>query len=311
MYKVLCPGEALIDWVAKEAKPLSSCNVFLKKAGGAPLNAAGAMRKFDVESFFMGAVGSDPFGDFLLSTMDQFQINKQYVEQCDYFTTSAYVSLDEFGERDFIFNRGADQHLKLSANFDIANFDCIHFSSATAFLGGDLEQSYYQLLDLAIDNNLVISFDPNYRSVLFEDNHDEFIKKSLEFIKKSHIVKLSEEEALLLSGASNYQDAGEQLSKLGCKYLLITLGSKGTCLFTENNSYHVDSVSVKPIDTTGAGDAFIGSLVAMFLTKKPSNDLEMVEIVKQANKVGAITTLNFGGFDSIPTFDELSKYMNN
>ncbi|WOO86680.1 carbohydrate kinase [Mollicutes bacterium LVI A0039] len=303
--RVLCPGEALIDWVAVETKPLSLCESFLKKAGGAPLNAAGAMQKFGVESYFMGAVGSDPFGEFLIQTMNDYHINTEYVSQINEFTTSAYVSLSEDGERDFIFNRGADMLLEIPKDFNIKKFDAVHFSSATAFLGGQLESAYNQLLSLAKENQIIITFDPNYRDALFADKKNIFVEKSLEFISQSDIVKLSEEEALLISERTNYLDAGKFISQLGCKYLLITLGGEGTCLFTPKAYYHLKSIQVNPVDTTGAGDAFIGSLIGLFLKRVITSDEQMQEIVTIANTVGAITTENYGGFDSIPTLEEV------
>lgn len=305
MKKILCPGEALIDFVGIEAKPLVECTSFEKKAGGAPANAAGAMSKLGCDSYFIGSVGNDPFGKFLLSQMEKYNINTSLVTMSDKFTTLAYVSIDDNGERDFIFNRGADEDLVLGDMEFVTNFDCIHFASATAFLGGQLMDSYYKLLEAARKENKLITFDANYRDALFSDKVDIFKEHCNIFISNSNIVKLSEEEAMLLTGKQSMIDAGSEIVKLGCDYLLITLGSEGTLVFDNANVRQVPSEYVKAVDTTGAGDAFIGTVIAKSVQKPNLNFDSMCEIVKFANKIGALTTQKFGALEAIPSIEEV------
>lgn len=307
MKKVLCPGEALIDFVATEGLGnLEDSNQFVKKAGGAPANAAGAMAKMGVEAYFMGAVGNDPFGKFLKKTMETYNIKTDYLEMIDYKpTTLAFVSLTADGERDFKFNRGADAKLEIKAVEELEQFDCIHFASATAFMGEELETSYDILLDYAKQNNKLITFDANYRDALFGDNQEKFITKCKQYIASSDIVKLSDEEALLISGETDLVVAGKKLQELSGKYMLITLGSNGTYLFSNDGIKHIVTDKVAMVDSTGAGDAFIGTVVALAVQKQTLSLKRMEEIVRIANKVGAITTQSFGGLESIPTLDKL------
>ena len=102
-------------------------------------------------------------------------------------------------ERDFEFARDADSLLSIDMFKDkLECFDLFHFGSATAFLEGELKKTYYKLKEYAVENNKLITFDANYRENLFADKKEEFIKCSVDFIKDSFIVKLSEEEALLI-----------------------------------------------------------------------------------------------------------------
>ncbi len=307
MKKVLCPGEALIDFVATEGLGnLEISNDFVKKAGGAPANAAGAMAKLGVDAYFMGAVGNDPFGDFLKNTMESYNINTKFLEQIDYKpTTLAFVSLTEDGERDFKFNRGADAKLELKGVHDLNQFDCFHFASATAFMGEELEHSYDMLLEYAKSNNKLVTFDANYRDALFGDNQEKFIAKCKEYITNSDIVKLSDEEATLISGESDLIAAGETLQALSGKYLLITLGAEGTYLFSNQGMDHITTKKVEMVDSTGAGDAFIGTVVALAVKEQELTLERMKEIVKIANKVGAITTQNYGALESIPSLEDI------
>ncbi len=308
MKKVLCPGEALIDFVATEGLGnLEDSNDFVKKAGGAPANAAGAMAKLGVEAYFMGAVGNDPFGNYLKKTMETYKIKTDYLEQIDYKpTTLAFVSLTADGERDFKFNRGADAKLEVKTVSRLEQFDCIHFASATAFMGEELETSYDILLEYAKTNNKLVTFDANYRDALFGDNQEKFITKCKEYIASSDIVKLSDEEALLISGETDLVAAGKALQALSGKYLLITLGAEGTYLFSNQGMEHITTEKVEMVDSTGAGDAFIGTVVALAVQEQSLSLERVKEIVKIANKVGAITTQSYGALESIPSLVELN-----
>lgn len=310
MKKVLCPGEALIDFVSIEkTNDLKLSNTFLKKAGGAPANACGAMTKLGVESYFMGSVGSDPFGEYLIDYLNNCNINTSLVKKSKLNTTLAFVSIDDEGERDFKFNRGADAKYIIDDTNILDSFDAIHFASATAFLGDELEDSYNKILKYAYDKKKLISFDPNYRDALFENDNETFIKKSIEFIRYSTIVKLSEEELYLISEINDLDLACLKLQSLGVEFLLITLGKKGTVLYHDNKRYDIASIKVDMIDSTGAGDAFIGSVIAKAVEYDCLSLEKMLDIIKYANVVGALTTTKLGALSSIPTEDEVNSYL--
>ena len=154
-------------------------------------------------------------------------------------------------------------------------------------------------------NNKIISFDANYRENLFADKKEEFIKCSVDFIKDSFIVKLSEEEALLISGKNEVKEAAQYIVKLGCENLIITLGKKGSLVTTKKTQVLVPTKEMVMIDATGAGDAFMGAVIAQIINKP---DKDIVEIVKLANLVGGITTTKIGALESIPTWEEVEKY---
>ncbi len=144
----------------------------------------------------------------------------------------------------------------------LENANVFHFGSATAFLEGDLRETYFDLLDYAKVNDKWITFDPNYRDALFEYDQENFIRSSKEFIGSAHIVKVSEEEAKLITGEKVIENAALELNSLGAQYVLVTLGSKGALLSTADYQELIPVESVKMVDATGAGDAFIGTIVA-------------------------------------------------
>ena len=275
MKKVICPGEALIDFVSMDiGKTLKATDGFIKKAGGAPANVAAAISKLGAEAYFCGTVGDDAFGGFLEDTLNNNNINTELLFKIKNNTTIAFVSLMENGERDIEFARDADECLTFDMISDrLEEFDLYHFGSATAFMGGNLKDTYFKLKEYAKSNNKIISFDANYRESLFGNNKEEFIKCCKEFIVDSNIVKLSEEEAKLISGIEDIKEASQYIVNLGCENLMVTLGKEGTLLSNREKQILIKTKEVKMKDATGAGDAFIGAVIAQILNE-PGKSME-------------------------------------
>ena len=309
MKKVICPGEALIDFVSSDiGKNIKNTGTFVKKAGGAPANVAAAISKLGVEAYFCGTVGNDAFGDFLEETFKRNYINTSLMFKLEgHNTTFAFVSLMENGERDFEFARDADSCLDCDMiNTDLDEFDLYHFGSATAFLDGELKNTYYKLKEYALNNNKIISFDANYRESLFSDKKEEFIKSSIDFIKDSNIVKLSEEEVFLISGKDDLYEAVDNIVKLGCENLIVTLGKDGALVATKEYKEVIKTIPMQMKDATGAGDAFIGAVISQILI---NSNKDIRDIVRYANIVGGMTTTKVGALESIPTSDEVNDFI--
>ncbi len=314
MNKVYCIGELLIDFVAEnQGNDLSKAVEFKKKAGGAPANVAAAISRLGGKSTFIGCVGKDPFGTFLLNVLGRENVDISFAQRSKTFTTLAFVSLAEDGERDFVFSRGADKELKydstIKKNF---NRNLVHFGAATALLGGPLEEAYSHYLFDALTQDSFISFDPNYRADLWKEDETTFIKKCLPFVEKSHLCKFSLEEAQLLTGKETPEESCGSLHTIGAKIIAITLGKEGTLVSNGQHSKIVPSIKVHAVDTTGAGDAFIGCLLYQiallddFKTVFSQWDL-LVKMVEKANKAGAWTTTKYGAINALPSLNQLES----
>lgn len=314
MKNIFCIGEMLIDFVAeKQGNDLSMATIFTKKAGGAPANVACAISKLGGKSTFVGSVGNDPFGSFLVSVLQEQGVDISLVKRSETFTTLAFVSLAENGERDFVFSRGADRELQYESTLKNEFPDnMVHFGAATALLGGPLEDAYARYFFDALTQKAFISFDPNFRIDLWKGKEALFIKKCMPFVEKSHLCKFSLEEAQLLSGEDKLDKACQVLHEAGAQLITVTLGSEGTYISTPKYKQTVPSIKVKPLDTTGAGDAFIGCLLreisALNTTSRLFNDDDLFyQMVQKANKAGALTTTNYGAIESLPTQKQLEN----
>ncbi|MEP6949755.1 MAG: carbohydrate kinase [Ginsengibacter sp.] len=311
--QILCIGEALIDMICTDTGlSLSKGEHFLKKPGGAPTNVAAAIAALGGDVLLSAKVGADPFGQQLIDVMKDFGVSTIWIVQDkNSFTTFAFVSLMKDGERDFVFNRGADGQLVESdiEGIDLDECPIIHFGSATAFLPSPLQNTYKSLLQKAVDKNIFISFDPNYRQLLWKNNVEAFIEQSWNFISQCHFFKVSDEEAMLITGSNSVFDAATILSEKTNATFAITLGKEGTLLVHQKNMITVPSISVKPIDTTGAGDAFVGAV--LFQLSKYSLQViqalstgDWKEIIANGNKAGARTCEYMGAMEAF-------KHLNN
>ncbi len=314
MTKVFCIGELLIDFVAEnQGNDLSMANDFTKKAGGAPANVACAIAKLGGKSAFVGCVGNDPFGKFLLGVLKNEGVDIAMAQRSETFTTLAFVSLAEDGERDFVFSRGADRELKYDSRIQKQfHKNIIHFGAATALLGGPLEEAYNHYRFDALTSDCFISFDPNFRVDLWKGNEANFIKKCLPFVQKAHLCKFSLDEALLLSGKDTVEEACLHLHQVGAQIITVTLGKEGTLVSISNTQQTIPSIKVKPVDTTGAGDAFIGCLLHQIAELDNFNRIfedkkTLFKMVEVANKAGAITTTKFGAIIALPDKKQLQE----
>jgi fructokinase len=311
MKRILCIGEALIDMICTDkGSSIEKGEHFLKKPGGAPTNVAAAIAALGGQTTLTARVGDDPFGHQLINTMKEFGVSTQWmIRDEDHSTTMAYVSLLENGDRDFIFSRGADGYLKKEdvQFIDLDEYGIVHFGSATAFLPGLLQSAYNYLLQSSSINNLFISFDPNYRHLLFKNDQQSFISQSLNFLAQSHFAKLSEQEALMITSTSTLEDAASKLfEKIGV--FAITLGDKGALLGFEGNTEIIPATTSNVIDTTGAGDAFAGAVLYQ-LQKRPLEELNNLSFedwkttIANANKIGALVCEHMGAIEAF-------KYLN-
>jgi fructokinase len=311
---ISCIGELLIDFVCSDINiGLEQGEHFQKKAGGAPANVAVTVSKLGGEALFFGKVGNDPFGTFLKQMLQHNGvITDGIISSSDVPTTLAFVSLLDNGERDFVFHRGADAALSIDEiNMNsILQSNIIHFGSATALLGGEIKETYKHIFETAYQARKFLSFDPNFRSDLWKGREQEFIATNRPYISKADLVKVSEEELKLLTGES--LEAGvKTLHEWGARIVTVTLGKDGTFLSCQDKHTIVPSISVHAVDSTGAGDTFVGALLFQLDNEEEVKNKEMdalIPLVEYANKAAALTCTRLGAIQAIPTAEEVRIY---
>lgn len=309
--KIVCFGELLVDMISTTTGDLVSSEGFLKKFGGAPANTAAGLAKLGAPVSFIGKVGNDPFGFFLKRTLDENGVDTaSLILDNTQRTTLAFVSLTEKGDRDFFFFRGAHEAITPQEVSLPNNTFLFHFGSLTQ-TNPEAAAATQKLIDLAQKSKTIISYDPNIRENLWGD-----LKRASEIIlkttKKVHILKLNEEEALLLSDTKDIKNAVKKLFTPNLDALLITLGSNGCYFKTKKYEGTVSTIKVKVVDTTGAGDAFnAGYIFGIYESGKKIAELskeEVIKILNRANIIAALTTTKKGAITAFPDKSDLKRY---
>lgn len=315
---VVCLGEMLIDFVPEaNGQALADVPAFRRAAGGAPANVAAAVAKLGGSSRFIGKIGRDPFGAHLRQTIEEVGVNAALVETDEARTGLAFVSLREDGERDFLFYRhpAADMLLRPDEVLE----DWLHDAAVYHFGSVSLisEPCRTATLDAARrsrDGGSLISYDPNVRLPLWP-SAEAARAEILAHMPLADLVKVSEEEIDFLLGKSLLEGARELLG-MGPKAVVVTLGPEGCRVLTKTSDIVVAGTKVDAVDTTGAGDGFVGGLLYQLsqngvtageLADVLSDPVRCSSILGFANRVGAITTTRRGAIPALPTLAEVTK----
>ncbi|MEK5469794.1 carbohydrate kinase [Paenibacillus sp. FSL R7-0210] len=314
---VLCAGELLIDFFCTDVDvSLTAGRHFSKQAGGAPANVSAAIARLGGHSAFLGKVGADPFGFFLKQTLEEQNVDTSMLLLDPASpTTLAFVSRSANGERDFVFHRGADQLFRLEEldRAAVREAAMLHFGSATALLADPFREVYMTLMDEAKANGQFVSFDPNYRGDLWTGRQEEFITLSRAGISKADLVKVSDEELQLITSEADRDAALDMLHEWGAGVVAVTLGKDGTLISSPDSRLLIASITVKSIDSTGAGDAFIGALLCRISQlAHPADFTRSAELQREfitfANRVGAMVCTKVGAIAALPTLDEVQEF---
>lgn len=301
---ILCVGEILADMIGtKKGENV----VYERKAGGAPFNVACAVKRFGGESSFVGCVGDDVIGDFLIGFVEKRGPQSRFIaRRQDANTTLAFVELAKDGERSFCFYRRntADYRLPDIPEQIFNKADIIHIGSL--MLNEEIGFRYAdKLTERARAAGKLVSFDINYRSDIFR-NREEAVKKYKKIAERADIVKFSEDELKIFTD--------EYVSEvLSGKLVCLTLGGAGSEWRFGGCRGRVPSIPVKPIDTTGAGDAFYAGVLSK-LDGMPREKWTAEFLNKAfafANVCGALNTLGRGAIDNLPNLGEINIALKN
>ena len=314
MYDVVALGELLIDFTCLETDA-DGYPTMAAHPGGAPANFLAALTRFGAKTALLGKVGTDAFGRMLLRTLDGAGIDSRGVIAADdVFTTLAFVTLDDTGNREFSFSRkpGADTCLRFE-ELDLAMIDgtsVFHFG--TLSLTDEPARSATQkAVAYARERGKLITCDPNLRKPLWR-TEEEAREQLLWALGQADVVKISDDEIDFLFGLTPEEGAARIVEEFGAKLVFATCGPKG-CFFKNRNAEgRVPAMTgIRVIDTTGAGDIFGGSAVwGLLQAGRAPEDLdgeELRRIVRFACTSAGLSCTRSGGIQSVPTLEEIEK----
>ncbi|KAJ6744621.1 FRUCTOKINASE-5-RELATED [Salix purpurea] len=287
--------------------PLISPVASSKHPGGAPANVACAISKLGGKSAFIGKVGDDEFGHMLVDILKKNGVNSEGVCYDPHARTAlAFVTLKKNGEREFMFyrNPSADMLLKESElNMGLLKQAKVFHYGSISLISEPCRSAHLTAMKAAREAGILLSYDPNVRLPLWPSSNAardgiKSIWKDADFIKVS-----DDEVAFLTQGDPEKEDVVLSLWHDRLKLLVVTDGEKGCRYFAKGFKGRVPGFSVKAVDTTGAGDAFVGSFLLSVAKDTSIFDKEekLREALAFANACGAICTTQKGAIPALPS----------
>jgi len=300
---IVSVGEVLIDMIALEDKPLAMVERFERHPGGAPANVAVGLSRLNVESAFVGKVGDDPFGDFLIESLKNEGVRPFVARDEARHTGVVFVQL--IGAKpEFILYDGVAYFNLRSEDVPMGvleKAEAVHFGTVT-FAREPSRGTVFETLE-ELKGKTVLSYDVNIRLDLWRGRESEMLADVRRALGLADIVKLGMEEYEYLSRR------GIRVEDFGPKLVAVTMGYRGSLLISDGNSVEVPAVKVEAVDTTGAGDAFMAGLLAALhhagVLGESEYPPELLERVGRfANLVAGLSVTRRGAW-SVPRLDEV------
>ena len=302
MGAIFCVGEMVIDFL-----PGSEPGSYIRKAGGAPANVAIAVSRQGHEAAFLGQLGRDDFGRFLLATLEENGVRPCLAELTDEaVTTMTFVTLDEQGDRSFTFAQkcGADALLRKEhvREEQLKEADIVHAGSCSLSRGSAAEATAYAMSQGKKLGKLV-SFDVNYRSLKWNENEGAAVKAIRQVLPSVDLLKISEEEAAMFGGEAQIPVL---MKDYGIALAVETLGSNGAYCYWNGKRLEIAGIKADCVDTCGAGDAFWGGFLSALLAADVKGTADLTEqllyrAMEQGNIAGSICVEQKGAIESLPT----------
>ncbi len=316
MLDVVALGELLIDFTCISADA-DGYPTMAAHPGGAPANYLAAVTKFGGKTAMLGKVGTDAFGKLLTGTLEKAGIDTRgLIATPDVFTTLAFVTLDETGNREFSFARkpGADTCIGTDeVRCDLLDETKVLHFGTLSLTDEPARSATYAAVEYCREHGKLISFDPNLRKPLWRDL-EEAKKQMLWGLAHADVVKISDEEVEFLFGLDVQAGAAHILKEFGVKLVFVTCGPEG-CWFDNGTARGMTPSlrDIKVLDTTGAGDIFGGSAMWKLLqTGKAPADLteaDLRDITAFACTSAGLSTTRPGGISSVPAYEEVLTRM--
>lgn len=305
MNQVWVTGDAVVDLIP------DSDSTLLKCPGGAPANVAVAVSRLSGKSAFFGRVGDDPFGRFMKTTLTKENVNVDFlVQDPTHRTSTVVVDLDDDGERSFTFmvKPSADQFM---VKDDIPSFqqgDWLHVCSIS-LANEPSRSSTFEAIDRIKRVGGYVSLDPNLREEVWA-NPSEIKSTVMKAVALADVVKFSEEELVFLTDSQSVEQGLNIIADFDNTLILVTQGAKGVWRIFEGSGKRVTGQVVQPVDTTGAGDAFVGGLLARLSQQQHWDNLATIDkAIEWANGCGALATTQKGAMTALPTQEELIQFI--
>lgn len=304
-------GEILIDFTPageRDGVPLMAQN-----PGGAPANVLAMAARLGSSTAFIGKVGQDSFGDYLEAILQKEGIDSHGLVRGELPTTLAFVHVASDGERSFTFyrNPGADSSLSPEElNWDIVTHTRVFHFGGVSLTHNPARAATTFAVRIARQAGSLITFDPNYRPALWK-NEAKAVEVLTRASRLADVIKLSLEEMVFLTGTDHLELGTALIQEMsGAALIVVSLGERGAYYRLMEQTGQIPAFKTDAVDTTGAGDAFFGTLIH-YLAGRSRRDVEglspyqLEKYLDCANAAGALTVTKPGAIPSLPSREEI------
>ena len=313
MGKIVALGEVISDIYRGES--LSEVELgFIARPGGAPANVAVAASRLGSAAAFVGSVGEDLFGDFILGALESEGVETGGVsrQSAPTRTSLAFVEIGPDGDRSFTFYRSSPAADELLSAGDVTG-DLISGASFVNFgsiplIREPTRSATHRIAELAREHDVPVAFDVNFREHLWEGR--EAAREAVDpLLDLSTIVKLGDDELEPLLGTDDVDEAAQGLLDRGVPLVLVSKGPDGAFYASREFRGEVPTFDIgEVVDATGAGDAFLAAAL-VHLSDGPLTEGRVREATLRGCAAGALACTAYGAMSALPTLDELERFI--
>lgn len=306
-------GESMVLLQPMGEGPLAYAPLFTRSIAGAEANVAIGLSRLGLKCRWIGRVGTDPFGDMILSGLAGEGVDVSFAERDGQFPTAIYFKeFKGYGDPNVYYYRKGSAASRLSPAhvkpewFDGAGH--LHVTGITPALGPDTADAVAKAMRLAREKGLTVSFDPNLRRKLWSEEDARRILLSLVPLCDLFLPGLEEAEFLL--GERTEEEYGKSFLEMGPRTVVMKLGERGSVGFAGDRVVRAEPYRVsRVVDTVGAGDSFAAGLLSVYLDQTPDDAGKLERALLTANTMGALATQYRGDWEGLPKRDELQRIL--
>ena len=312
MGKIVTLGEVVSDiYRAEGESPVEL--PFIARPGGAPANVAVAASRLGSEAAFIGSVGEDLFGDFILRALESEGVQTSGVvrQKPPTRTSLAFVEISDTGDRSFTFYRSSPAADELLSSEDVteeivSGASFVNFGSIP-LIREPVRSATRRLAEIANELDIPVAFDVNFREHLWEN--PEVAREAVDpLLDLSTIIKMGDDELAPLLDTKDPEEAANMLLERGASLVLVSLGSEGAFYATKDFSGNVPAFEVEAVDATGAGDAFLAAVLVR-LSEGEWDEAAVREAALRGTAAGSLACTGYGAMSALPTKDDLERFM--
>lgn len=307
MSDVVTFGEPMVLFAGDRSEIYNS-DQFTKYVAGSELNVSIGLARLGYDVIYMTKLGEDPFGHYIYDFIKKEKVNISHVKfDSSHLTGIMFKSKRENGDPEiFYFRKHSAASSMNRSDLEFVkkeNPKIIHLTGITPAISNDTKDATFYLAKLAKEKNITLTFDPNLRPQLWKDK-TEMVRVINDLAFSSDVFLPGIKEAEILTGLSEPQKIAQFYLSKGVRIVVVKLGEKGAFVAKSNESYFINSFSVKVIDTVGAGDGFAVGIISGL-----ADGLSLRETVTRANAIGAMQVMTPGDNDGLPNREKLEEFL--